>query len=70
MENLKVQKNEKSSIKFRRSIFSIKKIKKGEKFNGKNISTFRPKIGLSAKYFFKVIGKKAKKKYRTLFSNL
>jgi pseudaminic acid synthase len=57
----KIQKNEKQSLKFRRSIFSIKKIKKGEKFSYKNISTFRPKVGISAKFFFKVLGKKAKK---------
>ena len=57
----KIQKHEKKSLKFRRSIFSIKKIKKGEKFSYKNISTFRPEVGLSAKYFFKILGKKAKK---------
>lgn len=59
--NFDIQKNEKKSLKFRRSIFSIKKIKKGEKFTYKNISTFRPEVGLSAKFFFKVLGKKASK---------
>lgn len=59
--NFRIQKNEKVSLKFRRSIFSIKKIKKGEKFTTNNISTYRPEIGLSAKLFFKVLGKKAKK---------
>ena len=58
--NFRIQKNEKVSLKFRRSIFSIKKIKKGEKFTTNNISTYRPEIGLSAKLFFKVLGKKAK----------
>ena len=56
-----VQKSEKTSLKFRRSIFSIKNIKKGHKFTKKNISTFRPEVGLSAKNFFKIIGKKSKK---------
>ena len=59
--DFKIQEHEKPSLKFRRSIFSIKKIKKGEKFTYKNISTFRPKIGLDAKFFFIVLGKKAKK---------
>jgi len=44
---------ENNSKKLRRSIFAIKDIKKGEKFNYLNIDTLRPKIGLSAsKYFF------------------
>jgi pseudaminic acid synthase len=59
--NFEMQKNEKKSLKFRRSIFSIKKIKKGEKFTTENISTYRPEVGLSAKFFFKVLGKRAKK---------
>tara|TARA_B100000767_G_scaffold272602_2_gene300658 strand:+ start:3760 stop:4791 length:1032 start_codon:yes stop_codon:yes gene_type:complete len=57
----KIQKKEQISIKFRRSIFSIKNIKKGEKLSQDNISTFRPAIGLSAKYYFQILGKKAKK---------
>ena len=60
----KIQKNEKKSIKFRRSIFSVKDIKKGEKLSQNNISTFRPVVGLSAKYYFKVLGKKIKKNIR------
>ena len=44
---------------FRRSIFSIKDIKKGEKFSKKNIKTLRPSIGLEPKYFFKIEGKKS-----------
>jgi len=63
--NFKIQKNEKGSLKFRRSIFSIKKIKKGEKFTTDNISTYRPEVGLSAKFFFNVLGKKAKKNIDT-----
>ena len=46
---------------FRRSIYAIKDIKKGEKFSDKNISTFRPNIGLSASYYPKIIGKKSPK---------
>ena len=60
----KIQKSEKKSLNFRRSIFTIKNLKKGEKFSKKNISTFRPKIGLSAKHFFKILGKKSNRKLK------
>ena len=52
---------DKMSIKLRRSIYATKNIKKGEKFNYKNIDTLRPKIGLSASQFFKILGKRSKK---------
>ena len=51
---------ESNSKKLRRSIFAIKDIKKGEKFNYLNIDTLRPKIGLSASKYFFLIGKKSK----------
>ncbi len=57
----KVQKSEKNSIKFRRSIYSIKDIKKGDKLSKNNISTFRPTVGISASNYFKVLGKKVRK---------
>lgn len=44
---------------FRRSIFSIQNIRKGEKFTIKNIKTLRPSIGLSASYYENVLGKKS-----------
>lgn len=59
--SLEIQKKERASKKYRRSIFSIMDIKKGEKFNVRNISTFRPSIGLGANLFFKIIGKKSNK---------
>jgi pseudaminic acid synthase len=59
--DFKIQKHEKPSLQFRRSIFSIRKIKKGERFTSNNISTYRPKVGLGANFYFKVLGKKAKK---------
>lgn len=46
---------------FRRSIFAKKNINKGEIFSEKNICLKRPAKGLHPKYFYKVIGKKAKK---------
>lgn len=60
----------KKMIYVRRSIFSKKDIIKGEKFSEKNIETFRPKIGICASKYFKILGKKAKcniKAYTPLF---
>ena len=57
----KNKKRIKTMIYMRRSIFSKKNIKKGEKITVNNIETFRPKIGISAADFFKILGKKSKK---------
>lgn len=60
----KPKKNQKingNMIKLRRSIFASKDIKKNETFDIKNIETYRPKIGLCASSYFKLIGKKSKK---------
>ena len=43
----------------RRSIFSIKDIKKNDRISEANIDTFRPKIGICASDFFKILNKKA-----------
>ena len=56
-----VEKVEKNFLKLRRSIFAIKNIKKGEKLSKTNIATYRPKIGIDAKYYFNILGKRAKK---------
>ena len=61
----KEQKNlkevEKNNLKLRRSIFAIKDINKDEKLTLNNIGSFRPKIGINANQFFKILGKKSKK---------
>ena len=44
---------------YRRSIYALKAIKKGEKFSIRNISIVRPGYGLSPKYFKKIINKKS-----------
>ena len=49
------------NIKFRRSIYAKKNIKINEKITTKNIISLRPKIGICASKYFKIIGKKAKK---------
>ena len=65
------KKNEKNSLKLRRSIFSIKEIKKGDLFSRKNIGSFRPLVGLSSNKIQDLFGKKAKKnfkKFQPIFS--
>ena len=53
--------SESKSKIFRRSIFAIKNIKKGELFTKHNIKRIRPGYGLEPKYFEKLLGKKSKK---------
>ena len=53
-------KKELQNKKFRRSIFCLKNIKKGEKFSSENIKVVRPSDGLNPKYYEKLIGKKSK----------
>lgn len=55
------QQIDKNMKKLRRSIFAKKNIKKNERFNFENIETYRPKIGLCASNYFKIMGKKSKK---------
>lgn len=49
---------------FRRSIYVIKDIKKGEKFTTKNLKILRPALGLKPKYFSKVLGKISSKNFK------
>ena len=53
---------EKSKI-FRRSIFAVKDIKKGDTFSTKNIKRIRPGHGLPPKFYEKLLGKMAEKNY-------
>ena len=50
--------------KFRRSIYCIRDIDKGEKFTEKNIKLLRPVNGLGPEYFYKVINKKSPNKIK------
>ena len=52
-------KSENQSLQFRRSIYAISDIKKGEKFTKKNIRVIRPGFGIQPAYFEKLINKKS-----------
>ena len=51
--------SENKSKIFRRSIFAIKNIKKGEKFTKENIKVVIPGYGLEPKYFNKILNKRS-----------
>jgi pseudaminic acid synthase len=55
-----ISEKEKENIIFRRSIFIVEDIEKGEEFNKKNIKVIRPGHGMHPKFYEKIIGKKAK----------
>ena len=59
--NYEISSKEKASRIFRRSIFAVNYVKKGEKFTSGNIRSIRPGHGLAPKYYDSVIGKTAKK---------
>ena len=52
-------KSEEKSKMFRRSIFVVKNIKKGEKFSKNNIRRIRPGNGLSPVYYEKLLRNKS-----------
>lgn len=54
-------KNESENVIFRKSLFVVEDIKKGEKLTPKNIRSIRPGHGLAPKHYDKVIGKIAAK---------
>ena len=55
---------DKGSIKFRRSIYTVKEIKKDEIISTTNIKKIRPGYGLHPKFYLKIIGKKVNKKIK------
>jgi pseudaminic acid synthase len=50
-------KSEKKSLKFRRSIYAVNNIAKGEKFTKKNIRVIRPGYGIEPFYYEKILNK-------------
>ncbi|SHN07417.1 pseudaminic acid synthase [Gracilibacillus kekensis] len=53
---------EKNSLRYRRSIYITKNIKKGERLTKKNLRIIRPGYGLAPKYFDVVLGKRVNQK--------
>jgi pseudaminic acid synthase len=52
-------KSENHGLQFRRSIYAVSEIKKGEKFTKKNIRVIRPGFGIHPVYFEKLINKRS-----------
>ncbi len=53
-----MQEQEKKSLQFRRSLYIVKDMKKGDVITEKNMRSIRPGLGLSPKYYDTLIGKK------------
>ncbi len=60
-EVFKRSNNEKSNLVFRRSLYFVENLKKGDFIKKNHIRRIRPGFGLSPKYFNKIIGAKLKK---------
>lgn len=58
--NYELSENEKKSLIFRRSLYIVRDIKKGEEFTNENIRSIRPGLGLPSKHYELILGKKAK----------
>lgn len=54
-----IQEAEKKNLTFKRSLYAIAEIKKGEIFTNKNIVSKRPALGLHTKFIDMIIGRKA-----------
>ncbi len=57
--NYERKESEKGNVKFRRSLYVVKDVKKGEKLTSENVKSIRPGFGLAPKYYDEVLGKKA-----------
>tara|TARA_B100001057_G_C22843489_1_gene948062 strand:- start:1203 stop:2225 length:1023 start_codon:yes stop_codon:yes gene_type:complete len=58
------KKNEQKNLIYRRSLYAVRNIEKGEKFTINNLKALRPKIGLDPIFIKKLIGKKSRIKIK------
>lgn len=61
--NYERKESEKGNVVFRRSLYIVKDVKKGEPFTKDNVRSIRPGYGLPPKYLSEVIGKAANQDY-------
>lgn len=59
--NYEITKKQKESAVFRRSLFIVKEMKKGDIFSNENVRSIRPGYGMHTRYLDEVLGRKAKK---------
>ena len=59
-----VQNVEKSSLRFKRSVYVVKDILPGDEFDPSNIRVIRPGDGMPPKYYERILGKKSKVFYK------
>ena len=56
-----ISEQEKSELQFRRSLYIVEDVKKGEALTEKNLRSIRPGMGLAPKYYDMLLGKKVAK---------
>ena len=64
MKKIKKKKSEMPSLIFRRSVYAIKNINKGEFFTKQNVQCFRPMSGIGAEKYPNILKKKAKNRIK------
>jgi len=62
--NYELTETEKASKVFRRSVFAVKDIKKGEAFTKENVRCIRPGYGMKPKYYPSLLGKISSRDYK------
>ncbi len=59
-KSIEIQSSENKSLFFKRSLYFVRDIKKGETISQDDIKSFRPALGIATKYFDEILGKKVK----------